>query len=108
MSDVGTPSIGEGGGIVPASWDRGHGSLQVQAQENTGWQPHTWLLPTERGGDGADIAQTGRHPHTDVGRGPMPHRSSGRGEVSHRVQAQGTDTQRERGPKSQQKSWGQP
>jgi hypothetical protein len=69
MSDVGTPSIGEGGGIVPASWDRGHGGLQVQAQENTGRQPHTRLLPTEWGGDGADVAQTGRHPPHRCGEG---------------------------------------
>jgi hypothetical protein len=105
MSDVGTPSIGEGGGIVPASWDRGHGGLQVQAQENS----CTRGCCQQNGGETAQTSprQAGT-PHTDMGRGPMPHRSSGRGEVSHRVQAQGTDTQRERGPKSQQKSWGQP
>jgi hypothetical protein len=78
MSDADTPSIGEGGGIVPASWDRGHGSSQVQAQENTGQQLHTWPLPTERG----ETVQTSpRHAgasHTDVGRGPALHRPSGR------------------------------
>jgi hypothetical protein len=56
---VPTPESG-GCGVESASWDRGHGSSQVQAQENTGQQPHMRLLPMERGGDSADVAQTGR------------------------------------------------
>jgi hypothetical protein len=49
VSDAGTPSNGEGGGVVPASWDREHGSSQVQAQENIGQPLHMQRLPMQRG-----------------------------------------------------------
>jgi hypothetical protein len=94
---VPTPESG-GCGVELASWDRGHGSSQVQAQENTGQQPHMRLLPMEREETVQTLPRQAGASHTDAGRGP----------VSHRVQAQGTDTQQEWGPKSQQKSWGQP
>jgi hypothetical protein len=79
VSDTGTPSIGEGGSIVPASWDRGHGSLHVQAQENTGQQPHMRLLPTRWGKTAQTSPRQAGAPHTDAGRGPALHRPSSKG-----------------------------
>jgi hypothetical protein len=87
---VPTPESG-GCGVESASWDRGHGSSQVQAQENTGQQPHMRLLPMERGGDGADIAQTGRR---------LPHRRR-EGASATQVLRQGGKSATEYKPKEQ-------
>jgi hypothetical protein len=62
---VPTPESG-GCGVELASWDRGHDSSQVRAENGAGQQPCTWKLPAQKGGEDAmDITQTSKHlPHT--------------------------------------------
>jgi hypothetical protein len=77
---VPTPESG-GCGVGSASWDRGHNSSQVRAENGAGQQPRTWnAASAERGGkvSWTSPKQAGAS-HTHVGRRPALQRPSGRG-----------------------------